>query len=348
MDQKPPIEPKKSDLAGPTGGQLTAKQGRKVRTTLRGALPRWQSMAFGLLCLAVVGGLWWYLTSGDIVENRRYSPSILPSPAETFGDFHSLWFDRELSRNIYASLRRVTLGFGLAVLIGVPLGVLCGCFPRLGAFFSPLMIVGRNVPIAALIPLTFAFFGIEERQKVMFIFIACAPFIVGDTLAAVNDVSSRYLDTAFTLGANRRQVIVKVLFPLAMPSVFNSLRILFGLAFGYIMLAELVTSGDKAGGLGFIINVSQHRGPQTHIYLILMIIPLVALAIDRLLFWVQRELFPYQYGGYGILRRAIGAVLRGWEDLMRAVLSPLGLLPEDKIIAAPTQSSKTTAEHKVG
>ncbi len=214
----------------------------------------------------------------------------------------------------------MALGFGLAVLVGVPLGVLCGCFPWLSAFFAPLTIMGRNIPIAALIPLTFSFFGIGEFQKIMFIFIACVAFIVMDSARAVGDVSSRYIDTAYTLGANRRQIIVKVLVPLALPSIFNSLRLLFGLAFGYIMLAELIKFGGEAGGLGDIINMSQRRGFQTHILLVLMIIPLVALAIDRFLYWVQRELFPYQYNSYGLLHRGWRSVSRGLEDLKFFVL----------------------------
>ncbi len=96
-----------------------------------------------------------------------------------------------------------------------------------------------------------------------------------------------------------------MLVPLAMPNVFNSLRLLFGLAFGYIMLAELVKFGDTSGGLGDLINTSLRRGLQTHILLVLMIIPLVALAIDRLLLWIQRELFPYRYGGSGLVHRGI-------------------------------------------
>ena len=102
-----------------------------------------------------------------------------------------------------------------------------------------------------------------------------------------------------------------------MPSIFNSLRLLFGLAFGYIMLAEVIKFGDDVGRPG---RHHQHRrsaaaATSTHILLVLMIIPLVALAIDRLLFWVQRQLFPYQYGGDGLLHRGVRAVLRGWEDL---------------------------------
>jgi ABC-type nitrate/sulfonate/bicarbonate transport system permease component len=192
---------------------------------------------------------------------------------------------------------------------------MAGCFSWCNAFFTPLSIFGRNIPVAALIPLTFSLFGIGDRQKIMFIFIATVAFILSDSARAVQDVDRRYIDTAYTLGARRRQVILKVLVPLALPSIFNSLRLLFGLAFGYIMLAELVKFGGESGGLGDIIITSQRRGPKEHILLVLMIIPLVALAIDRMLFWIQRELFPHRYGGAGILNRAVRALLHQWDDL---------------------------------
>ena len=108
--------------------------------------------------------------------------------------------------------------------------------------------------------------------------------------------------------------------PLALPSVFNSLRLIFGLAFGYIMLAEVVKFGGETGGLGDLINISQRRGPREHVLLILLIIPIVALVIDRLFFSVQAELFPYRYGGSGILNRLVRAVLHAWEDVRLLLL----------------------------
>ena len=131
----------------------------------------------GLAGIFACFALWWFVTRGD-PEERIISPSKgLSSPAETFASFHSLWFDRALTRNLLTTLRRLALGFGLAALVGVPLGVLCGCFPRVQAFFLPMTLFGRNIPVAALIPLTFSLFGIGETQKVIFIFIACVAFV---------------------------------------------------------------------------------------------------------------------------------------------------------------------------
>jgi ABC-type nitrate/sulfonate/bicarbonate transport system permease component len=166
-----------------------------------------------------------------------------------------------------------------------------------------------------LIPLTFFFFGIGENQKVLFIFLACVAFVVSDTSNSIRNVSQAYIDTAYTLGAGRRQVIMKVLVPLAMPSIFESLRLLFGLAFGYIMLAETIKFGNEAGGLGNLISLSQRQGPRTHIILIILIIPVVALAIDQLLFWIQRQLFPFRHGGAGWLQRAWTMLMHQWENV---------------------------------
>ncbi|MCG3136813.1 MAG: hypothetical protein HJJLKODD_00649 [Phycisphaerae bacterium] len=320
MNEQPATQPT-SPAAPPVSRQEVQFSLWRKMWTLRRGLPWWASLAIGIACVTLVMSLWWFATRGE-AEARLIRPSVLPSPAETIATFKSLWFDRALTRNIWASLKRVVYGFGLATLIGVPLGMFCGCFSFAQAFMSPITIFGRNIPIAALIPLTFSLFGIGELQKVMFIFIACVAFIISDSSRAIQDVHERYIDTAYTLGSGRWQTIIKVLVPLAMPDIFNSLRLLFGLAFGYIMLAELVKIGTESGGLGDIIIMSQRRGLKEHILLVLMIIPLVALAIDRLLYWMQVQLFPYRYGGGGWLHHGLRLVVHRWESLKALFFKP--------------------------
>jgi NitT/TauT family transport system permease protein len=326
MPDKPPAPPPGPVPHGAGIGRSLAVLFRSG-LALRRTIPTWQTVAFALLCIAVCFGLWWYVTRERADGERLIQRYALPSPAETFASFPSLWSERYLTVNTVVTLKRVALGFGLATVIGVPLGVLCGCFPRVNAFFLPLTIFGRNIPIAALIPLLFGLFGIGELEKVMFIFIACVAFIVSDAAQAVAEVGTPYVDTAYTLGASRWQVIMKVLVPLALPSTFNALRVLFGLAFGYIMLAELIKFGAEGGGLGDLIEMSQRQGPREHILLILLLIPVLAVLIDRALYWVQRELFPYRYGGGGLLHQAVGAVLHVWDDI-KCRLWPAPALPE--------------------
>jgi len=245
----------------------------------------------GTATVALVGLLWFLATLGATPESRLVSPVILPSPFEVVRSFHSLWYERDLPLSIIATMRRVIIGFGLAALVGVPLGVLAGAWRFLDAAAAPLALFGRNVPVAALIPLTILWFGIDETQKVMFIFIACVPFVFSDSLASVVGVPDRYVETAETLGASRWQIVGKVLVPLALPDIYRSLRSLFGMAFGYIMLAELINAEH---GLGYLLSTSQRRGLSEHIILILFVIGLLAFAIDRFLLWLQRGLFPYR------------------------------------------------------
>ena len=140
----------------------------------------------------------------------------------------------------------------------MPLGILAGSWRVVEAAGAPLALFGRNLPVAALIPLTILWFGIDETQKVMFIFIACVPFVYSDARArrspACPIATSRPRRRS---GASSLQIVTKVLVALALPDIYNSLRHLFGLAFGYIMLAELINAEH---GLGYLLMTSQRRG----------------------------------------------------------------------------------------
>jgi ABC-type nitrate/sulfonate/bicarbonate transport system permease component len=234
--------------------------------------------------------MWFALTVGE-TERRIISPVILPSPAEVFGSLPALLNERGLLGAIAATLARVVAGFALACVIAIPLGIWAASQRWLASFLAPMIIGLRNVPIAALIPITLFWFGIGENQKVMFIFLACFPFIFADACAAILNVPERYVDTARTLGASDQQIVMKVLIPLAAPRIVSSLRALFGLAFGYIMLAEVINAKT---GLGALINTSQRRGLTQDVYMILIVIALLAWLIDQSLAWLERRLFPYQ------------------------------------------------------
>ncbi len=241
-------------------------------------------------CLVLMLFFWFIMTLGA-AEERFISPAILPSPGEVLHAIPNLLFERNLGQSIFATLLRVLAGFSLALLIGIPLGVLAGSIRAIESFLRPIVIPMSNVPVAALIPLTILWFGIGETQKVMFIFIAAVPFVFATAAASILAVPDRYVDTARTLGASDRQIVLKVLLPGALPEMYRGLRGLFGLAFGYIMLAELINAPH---GLGAMLNISQRRGLTEHIFLILALIGLIAWGIDHGLAWLERKLFPHQ------------------------------------------------------
>jgi ABC-type nitrate/sulfonate/bicarbonate transport system permease component len=266
-------------------------ESRPPLLALRASPPRVLRWMLGAGAVAAVALLWWLVTLGATSEERFVSPVILPSPQEVAASFPVLLQERALLQSIAATLRRVLVGFGLAAAVGVPLGILAASWRVIEAAGAPLALFGRNLPVAALIPLTILWFGIDETQKVMFIFIACLPFIYSDVVRAIAAVHDRYVETAQTLGASSGQIVRKVLVALALPDIYDSLRHLFGMAFGYIMLAELINAQH---GLGYLLMTSQRRGLSEHIILVLLIIGLLAYGIDRVLFFFQRGLFPHR------------------------------------------------------
>jgi len=259
-------------------------------TSIRKPPGFWQGKLLGLLCIGLIG-LGWVLVTRGGAEVRVISPTVLPSPEEVLMSFGVLVEERALLESVIATLTRVFLGFGLAIAVGVPLGLFAGSFRGIESFLAPLGIFGRNIPVAALIPLSLFWFGIGEGQKVMFIFLATVPFVFADAVASVIAIHERYVETAQTLGANALQIVTKILVPLALPDIFTSARALFGIGFGYIMLAELVAAEH---GLGYLIATSQRRGLQAHIWGILIVITVIAFSIDRILLWLQRGLFPFR------------------------------------------------------
>lgn len=256
--------------------------------TLRAEPPALIGKLLGAAAVGLVFAVWWYVTRGPAVE-RIVGPAKMPSPGEVWHALGALP-DGILADSIIASLWRVVKGFALATLIGVTLGTVAGSYRAIAAFFQPLVIFGRSIPVSVLVPVTFMFFGIGEKRMTMFIFFATVPFVFTDTVRTIALVPERFVETAQTLGATRFQIITKVLFPLALPDIVTSLRFLFGLAFGYIALTEAINSKV---GLGALINNTERFGQATS-YLMLFVIAILAFAIDWTLRFIQRFVFHYR------------------------------------------------------
>ena len=258
---------------------------------IREPLAAWKRWGLGVIPILALLGIWWGLTAGPTPESRVLSPTILPNPMEVAQAFPSLWFDRALTRNAAVSFVRVVLGFLVGVAIAFPLGLFMGSFTKVKAMFEPIAVFGAYLPIPALVPLTLSLFGTGERQKVAFLGLAFVIYLLPLIVDAVDAVDEVYLKTAYTLGADRMQVVRKVLLAIAWPDIYQALRLGFGIGWSYIILAEMV---DIGRGLGGIIIISQRRGPREHIYLVLLVIVAIAFLTDKLWVWIGRRLFPYR------------------------------------------------------
>jgi len=268
-----------------------AEAAKRSLLALRLPPPRMMRRLIGAGAMACIVLVWWLATSGLGSEDRWISPVILPSPGEVLRSFPVLLNERGLLQSIAATLKRVLIGFGLAALIGVPLGIIAGSWRVVESAAAPLALFGRNLPVAALIPLTILWFGIDETQKVMFIFIACAPFVYSDAVTSITSVPDRYVETAQTLGARPWQIVTKVLVPLALPDIITSLRFQFGLALGYVMLAEAIATPS---GLGVMLNNNERMGNIEQNYALLFVIALLAFVIDFLIRFFQRGVFQWR------------------------------------------------------
>jgi ABC-type nitrate/sulfonate/bicarbonate transport system permease component len=282
---RPAAKPPAAATRAPDGGVPSPPPWWK---TLRADPPVQIRVVIGLALIAFIVLVWWFVTRGDAIS-AIVSPSKLPSPGAVLGSFGTL--QGSLGEGIAATLERVFLGVLLAAMIGVVLGVLAGTNRAVGAAVAPIVIFLRSIPMGALLPLMLMLFATGEKQKVMFIFFAIVPFVFSDTVKAISIVPERYVETAQTLGASNRQILLKVLVPLALPDIITSLRFQFGLALGYVMLAEAIATSS---GLGVMLNNNERMGNIEQNYALLFIIALLAFVIDFLIRFFQRGVFQWR------------------------------------------------------
>ena len=263
---------------------------RLCQLRVRQELPETKSLGLTIGFVALLLAAWWLVTRGATVEQRILPPLILPSPMEVLHAFPVLHFEQGLVRSALVSFLRVSAGFTLAAIVAVPLGVYMATFPPVAAFFRPLALVGAYVPIVVFVPLTLAWFGLNETQKVGFLFIGCFVALLPLVIKDIADVPAAYLDVAVTKGATQWQLVRHVLFPVAQANIWDHLRAVYGVGWGWIILAEVV---NAERGLGYLIDVSNRRGHTNAIFAIIIVIVLIAIACDQLWRLTGRVLFPY-------------------------------------------------------
>lgn len=247
------------------------------------------------LLMAIFIGLivagWWFLTSGNRIEDRILAPLILPSPVEVLQSFPKLHFQQALVQNVVVSFKRIAMGFSLAIIAALSLGIFMGAIPAIAAFFRPVALIGSYVPIISFIPLTMAWWGGDELQKVGFLFIACFVVLLPLVIKSINNVSDSYLDVAKTKGASQWQLIKNVLVPVAMPDIWDHLRGVYGVGWGWIILAEVV-NGQQ--GIGYLMSISERRGHTSSIFAIIIVIVVIATVCDKIWKTVGEQFFPHR------------------------------------------------------
>ena len=239
---------------------------------VRQDLPRRNELLLTGLFVALVLVAWWVLTRGERFEDRLVNVTILPSPVEMLKAFVPLHLDQALVRNALTSIARIALGFSLAVIMAVPLGVYMATFPPIAAFFHPVT---------------------TEIQKIAFLFIVYLVALLPLVIKTVADVPAAYLDVAVTKGASQWQLVRHVLFPVAKADIWDHLRGAYGVGWTWIILAEVWANAEN--GLGYLLEISYRRGRMDRYFAVVVVIVAIAVAFDQLWRIGSRLLFPYRY-----------------------------------------------------
>jgi NitT/TauT family transport system permease protein len=216
---------------------------------------------------------------------------ILPSPTEVIRAFPVLHFEEALVRSAGWSLYRVGMGFVLSALVAIPLGLLMGTFPAVKHFLSPLVDPLRFLPISALVPLFLVWFGIEETMKIMLLFVGTFVYLLPLVVEAVENVDDVYLQTATTLGASRGQLVRHVLVPGSLPAIGEALRVMNGIGWTYVILAEIV---NARLGLGHIITVAGKRSHVDQIFAGVLVILFIGVVTDAMIRVANKQLFAWK------------------------------------------------------
>jgi ABC-type nitrate/sulfonate/bicarbonate transport system permease component len=162
--------------------------------------------------------------------------------------------DGDLVVEMLDTIRRMLIGFSIAALIGIPLGLLTGTSRFAHALFEPLTELLRPIPSPAYIPIAILLLGIGDQMKVAVVAVAALFPILLNTYQGVRDIDPTVTDTARTFGLQRLAILREVALPAALPSVLTGMRVSLGIAFIVVVVAEMVIGND---GIGHLILASQ-------------------------------------------------------------------------------------------
>lgn len=231
----------------------------------------------------------WELAARTGVIDTRF----FPAPTSIFYQMGVLAQSGELWSNVWASMRRLFIGFWLGLVPALVLGVAMGLYRPIRAALQPLVSGTYPIPKSALLPLILLIFGLGETSKVVMVAIGVFYPVALNTLSGVLNVSPIYYDVAKNFGASRWSVFSKVAIPGAMPSILTGVELGAGLGLILIAIAEMV---GAESGLGYMIwNAWQTYSVET-MYVGLLLIAVIGYVLALVLGAIGARLIPWQSG----------------------------------------------------
>ena len=228
---------------------------------------------------------WAFFTLGGYV-----SPTFLASPVAMVKEGYLLFTEFNFIHDIGMTVWRVFGGFVLAALVAVPLGIAMGAYKPVEAFFEPFVSFCRYLPASAFIPLLILWAGLGEAQKLLVIFIGSVFQIILMVAVTVGGARRDLMEAAYTLGADSRGIVRRVLIPGAAPGIAETLRLVLGWAWTYVIVAELIGSSS---GIGHMITDSQALLNTGQIIFGIIVIGVIGLISDFAFKALNRRLFAW-------------------------------------------------------
>lgn len=242
-------------------------------------------VVLGVSFFVVFVALWAAATFGGLV-----SKTFLADPLTMVKSGWVLLTQMGFAHDIGMTVWRVLGGFVIAAAIALPLGVAMGAYKPVEAFFEPFVSFARYLPASAFIPLLILWAGIGEAQKLAVIFIGSFFQLVLMIAVTVGNTRRDLVEAAYTLGVKDAGLIRRVLIPGAAPEIAETLRMVLGWAWTYVIVAELI---GASSGIGHMITDSQALLATDQIIFGIIVIGLIGLASDLLFKWVNRRAFPW-------------------------------------------------------
>jgi NitT/TauT family transport system permease protein len=243
-------------------------------------------MAHGLVPFAAVVAIWHVLTQAGLVD-----PVFLPSPTSVFLSFVQLGSSDFLLTHLLPSTVRVAVAFLLSVAIAFPLGILSGQMQIMERLIHPLFGFTRYLPVASIVPLCILWFGVGDAQKIAVIVIGVVFQLVLLLAYDSASVPKELIESGWTLGLKRHEILRRIVVPFAMPAIWDHLRISAGWAWSYLVLAELV-AGNK--GVGYFVVQSQRYLETDKVFAGILFIGILGVITDLIFKLSAKRLFRWQ------------------------------------------------------
>jgi NitT/TauT family transport system permease protein len=243
--------------------------------------------ASSVFVIAAFVALWWVTASGS---------RIFPTPWQVVVGIVDLARTGTLTQHVAASLFRVTVGYGTAVLLAVPIGSAMGWFPATHRALNPVIQLLRPISPIAWIPVAILWFGVGDKSPIFLIFLSSFFPVVVATAAGVSMVEREYVRAAQNFGAHGLRLYRDAIFPAALPQIITGMRVGLGVAWLVVVAAEMVAINS---GLGYLIIDSRNAGTRYDLVVAgMVLIGLIGFLLDHLMKRLERlDLVRWRYAG---------------------------------------------------